>query len=152
MDGCAENVFILDTILKYHQQAHKSLYMASIDVAKAFDSVSHAALLQTLKIKGLPAPMLRYVKSIYENSYTKLRCAGWSSNAIWPTQGVKQGDPLSPIMFILTIDRMLSKLPQDIGCTVGETRVNSIAFADDIILFASTAQGLQRLLDVAAGF
>jgi len=39
-DGCADNTFLLDTLLRYHRKNFKPLYMASLDVSKAFDSVS----------------------------------------------------------------------------------------------------------------
>lgn len=55
-----------------------------------------------------------------------------------PTTGVKQGDPLSPLLFNLVIDRLLRSLPEEIGATLGEGQINAIAFADDLILLANT--------------
>lgn len=46
-DGCSDNVFLLDLILRYHHKQHKSLYVASLDIAKAFDSVSHTTINET---------------------------------------------------------------------------------------------------------
>ena len=60
-DGCAENIFNLDLILKYHRQQFKPLYTASMDIAKAFDSVSHITIHETLRVKGVPNEMISYV-------------------------------------------------------------------------------------------
>lgn len=46
-DGFSDNVFLLDMILRYHHKHHKPLYIASLDIAKAFDSVSHSAVYET---------------------------------------------------------------------------------------------------------
>lgn len=53
-DGCADNVFLLDLVLRYHHERHRPLHLASVDVAKAFDTVSHLSILGTLKSRGCP--------------------------------------------------------------------------------------------------
>lgn len=101
---------------------------------------------------GLPRPMVDYIMNMYNRSYTRICCGGWKSEAIRPNCGVKQGDPMSPVIFNMIIDDMLKRLPDDIGTRVGDLVVNAIAFADDIILFASTPRGLQSLLDRATEY
>ncbi|CAL7932985.1 unnamed protein product, partial [Xylocopa violacea] len=64
-DGCAENIFDLDMVLRYHRQNFKSLFVASIDIAKAFDSVSHNTIRDTLLMKGIPSPMVQYIMDVY---------------------------------------------------------------------------------------
>lgn len=54
---------------------------------------------------------------------------------------------MSPIIFNMIIDRMMKLLPVDIGAKIGDLTINAAAFADDMILFASTPIGLQTLLD-----
>jgi len=60
---------------------------------------------------------------------------------------VKQGDPLSPILFNLVIDRLLRAFPNEIGTKVGNAMTTADAFADDLFLLAETRMGLQLLLD-----
>lgn len=55
---CLENVFDLDLVIKYCRQMFKHLYVASIDIAKAFDSISHNNLRDIMIIKSLPTPLL----------------------------------------------------------------------------------------------
>lgn len=151
-DGCSDSVFLVDLILRYHHQRHKPLFMASLDIAKAFDSVSHETIKETLLEFGLPGTMIGYVADVYEKSKTVLSCGSWTSGEIRPTCGVKQGDPMSPMIFNMVIDRMLRKLPEEIGAKIGDLIINATAFADDMMLFASTPVGLQRLLDTAIEF
>ena len=151
-DGCSDNVFLLDLILRYHHRHNKPLFVASLDIAKAFDSVSHKTIEGTLEVMGIPPPMKAYIMDVYLRSTTSLRCNAWTSESIRPTCGVKQGDPMSPIIFNMVMDRLLRKLPNDIGVRAGDSLVNAAAFADDMLLFASTPLGLQKLLDVATDF
>lgn len=49
IDGCSENTFKLDYALKYHRQNFREMFLVSLDVAKAFDTVSHKALIDTME-------------------------------------------------------------------------------------------------------
>jgi len=67
---------------------------------------------------------------------------GWCSEEFVPARGVKQGDPLSPV-----IDRLFRAFPNEIGTKVGNVMTNAAALVDDLVLFAETRMGLQLLLD-----
>lgn len=64
VDGTTESIFDLDTILRYHRQNFKPLYLASIDVAKAFDSVTHNIIRDTLITKNIPLHLVKYTKGV----------------------------------------------------------------------------------------
>lgn len=151
-DGCASNTFDLDMILRYHRQFFKPLYMASIDIAKAFDSVSHDTIRDSLHIKGVPSPMVEYIMDTYSRSSTTLTSNGWESGEIHPTCGVRQGDPLSPILFNIIIDRLLRRIPPEIGVSVENIHFNALIFADDMLFFATTPNGLQIMINTASEF
>lgn len=97
--------------------------------------------------------MVNYIADTYRRSSTKLRLNDWESHNIHPTCGVKQGDPLSPVIFNLVIDRLFAALPEEIGIRLGNgSPMSAIAFADDLVLFALTKEGLQTLLNVTATY
>lgn len=74
------------------------------------------------------------------------------SESIIPKREVRQGDPLSPMLFNIVIDKRLGVLPSEIGVRTGKRNFNALAFADDIIFFASTPAGVQQLLDISHEF
>ncbi|KAK2575343.1 hypothetical protein KPH14_012766 [Odynerus spinipes] len=151
-DGCAEATFYLDLVLRYHNSKLKNLYIASIDISKAFDSVSHQAILAALECRDVPKPLASYIVNIYEKSRTVLVGDDWQSTPVHPVRGVKQGDPLSPVLFNLIMDSLLRSLPTEVGINIASFRMNALAYADDLLLFASTRDGLEELLNSASSF
>lgn len=151
-DDCSDNIFLLDSLLRVHRRKFRSLYMASLDVSKAFDSVSHPAITATLTEIGVPDPMIRYLTNIYRRSTTILQGNRWTSALIRPKREVRQGDLLSPVVFNVVTHRMLRELSSDVGVRLGETTINAAAYADDLLLFGTTPAGLQESVDKIAGF
>lgn len=149
-DGCADNATLVDIVLRDSHNTYHSSCMSSLDVGKAYDTLSHNAMIYLMKCYGLPDGLISFVENAYRTGGTRLVGDGWYSEIICPKRGVKQGDPLSPIIFNLAIDRLLKSLPEGIGYQLGNTLVNAAAYADDLILFASTPNGLQILLDHTA--
>ena len=68
------------------------------------------------------------------------------------TQGVKQGDPLFPVILSLVIDQFLRSVPQECGSTYNGKTVRVMAFVDDLVLLADSPIGLQHLLDWMSTF
>ena len=109
--------------------------------------MSHESLLLAGRRAGIPLHLLSYICTFYRKSNTKLRVAGNESRVIFALQGVKQGDPLSCILFNLIIDWALETLDDDVGFNLDGVTLNHLAFADDVGLLASTPRGLQALID-----
>ena len=67
--------------------------------------------------------------------------------------GVKQGDPLSPILFNLAIDPLLRSLESlGSGYTIGEYSITVLAYADDLVLLSGTWDGMNRNMGILEAF
>lgn len=146
-DGCADNTTLLDMLLREHHQRYAAFHIACLDVSKAFDSVSHTSIEVILNYYGFQKKFVEYVGNLLKDSPTMLCGKDWVGNALVPGRGVKQGDPLSPLLFNIVVNRLLETLPQEVGTTLGDYRLNAMAFADDLILIGKTSAGLQLLID-----
>lgn len=143
-DGIADNTHILRCVLSDRQTRCQSTGLAFLDVSKAFDSVSHDSIFLAAATAGIPPPIVEYVRSLYAGCRTQLRVGGQLSEEIRIARGVRQGDPLSPVLFNTVIDLCLRHIDSNIGVSVGDQTLSCLAFADDLVLFSKTPTGLQR--------
>jgi Reverse transcriptase (RNA-dependent DNA polymerase) len=137
VDGTAENLLLLKAILDDSKRERRELHVVSVDIRKAFDSLSHSSIIETITGLGCPRPFVEYVKWVYDHATTNLHYGGHSQRAK-VQNGVLQGDPLSPVVFNYLIDRALRTLNDNIGYPLQGKRINCIAFADDIILVSES--------------
>ena len=140
-DGCCENILTLDNIIYRAARLREfPLAMATIDVAKAFDSVSHESILRAAERLGVPDKLKELLASLYHGATTEIR----RDTKIQLKQGVRQGDPWSPFLFNAVIDEAVEAVVKD---GAGEEFPAVLAFADDLVLLARTPERLQKRLD-----
>ena len=68
--------------------------------------------------------MVNYIKSFYKDASTIIEGSDWKSDPIDIKRGVLQGDPLSPILFNLVINKLLERLPSEIGVDLAGRKIN----------------------------
>ncbi|CAE1275773.1 unnamed protein product [Acanthosepion pharaonis] len=92
LDEIAHNVLKLHAAISEARNKNENLVVASVDIRKAFDSLSHKALLGILRRKGVPDLLLHYFRSYFSSIRLQI-----GMDLIHPVhRGVKQGDPLAP--------------------------------------------------------
>jgi hypothetical protein len=92
------------------QKNNKDAVLISLDAKKAFDSVSHKYIEETLVQYGFGPNFLKSFKTLYKDITAKILINGWFSEAIRIERGVKQGDALSCAIFIICIDPLLRNI------------------------------------------
>lgn len=145
MDGIAEGVGALSSLLRTTKSEKRPISIGIFDLKKAFDSVSHKSIHRVLLKHRLPIQFIEYVMAIYKGATTILSFKGDSSQPLIPAKGVRQGDALSPLIFLLVFDEILTAIPEYEGVKYKGAVVNRIAYADDLI--SNNKAGLQNIID-----
>uniref|UniRef100_A0A8C6LTA7 Reverse transcriptase domain-containing protein n=1 Tax=Nothobranchius furzeri TaxID=105023 RepID=A0A8C6LTA7_NOTFU len=145
--GTLDQLYTLRGILEGAWEFAQTVYMCFVDLEKAFDRVPRGALWGILREYGVPGPLIRAVRSLYDRCQSLVRIAGSKSGSFPVRVGLRQGCPLSPILFITFMDRV-SRHSQGVeGICFGGLRIRSLLFADDVVLLASSERDLQLSLE-----
>ncbi|KAL2102365.1 hypothetical protein ACEWY4_001533 [Coilia grayii] len=141
------------TLVRKAHQERRTLAVVLLDVAKAFDTVCHQHIFNALRQKGVDSDVVQCIRSGYESCTTRIALRGEFSEPIATTRGVRQGDPLSPLLFNLPMDPLLCTLSTEgKGVSVGGSNVAALAFADDLVLLSDSWGGMSHNLEITAAF
>ncbi|KAK1941979.1 Retrovirus-related Pol polyprotein from type-2 retrotransposable element R2DM [Phytophthora citrophthora] len=116
-----------------------------LDFAKAYDRVNRDYLFKVMEKQGFGEVFLSWIRLLYNGSVCSLMINGWAQDAIRPSRGVKQGDPLSPFLFALALEPLgnLLRAKRELGVDVDESLSAPVTFfADDTVLFSKRVGGL----------
>ena len=147
VDGCYENVKILQNILQNSRKSKKEVNVVFLDLSKAFDTVQHDTIIKALLRKGVPNDVRNLVSDLYSNTFTTISVNGQKTRTIQINSGVKQGCPLSPLLFNFVIDELIDEIQQlDSGYKLQGQQVSIMGFADDLVLISDNDYGMKHLL------
>ena len=140
--GTTEAIFNLIATLEQKKLDHKSMYGFFLDVKKAFDTIDQNMLFIKLHRAGVRGALWRVIKASYAQARSCVTLEGFLSDFFEIRQGVAQGCPLSPILFIIFMDDLL----QSLHTTCGHLGI-SVAFDDRPFVSQSFADDTSGLAD-----
>ena len=154
-EGCYEHTFLLQSIVGDARRLQKNIYLAWLDLKNAFGSIPHSAISTTLSHMGIPPSLIEFIMNAYTGASTRiLTSVGLTEVPV--LAGVKQGCPLSPILFNLTIEliiRSIKNTAKSDPCGPAlhhKIPLSTLAYADDLVLVAHHKISLRNLLDTAS--
>ena len=138
----------------YHYLRNDSeVYCCLFDFSKAFDKVNFDCLFQKLLDRKFPAIFLNLILCIYKNQSCFIRWNSVESSSFRVRNGVRQGAILSPSLFCVYLDSLLTRLRDaGVGCHVGGNFSGAFGYADDVTLLAPSRQALQIMLKICEEF
>lgn len=137
----AENIFVVNEII--HSRSNKiSGMILKLDFAKAFDSVKWSFLFQIMNCLGFSAKWVEWIKSIFKSIKMSVLVNGSPSTEFSISRGLRQGDPLSPMLFNIVVEalHLLLVKAEELGIIKGIRLGSGPAlshqqFVDDTIIF-----------------
>ena len=147
-----DHVFNLKTLInKYVYNTPKGkIFACFIDFRKAYDSVCHKALFHKLANLNISDNFIEVLKNIYSKTTCAVKVGHNRTKFVNYTKGVRQGCPLSPLLFNTFINDLAETLEDksaDSFTLPNGFSLNCLMYADDIVIFSKTANGLQTLLN-----
>lgn len=125
-----------------------------VDLSKAFDRVTHDFLFNLLKACNIGDRLLKYIGVCYRQVTTRLVINGRTTPTIQLNRSVRQGCPMSPVLFALYLEPLCRTILNDsniTGFSFADTSLKVLAYADDLTLVGASReeirQGVQHVLD-----
>ena len=105
-----DHIRLAKMVLMYTDTMEVDGVLVALDQEKAYNKIRHDYLWETLGKFGLPESFTKTVRSLYKNAYTQVAINGVMSTPFKVTRGVRQGNPLSCLLFDLTIEPLACKI------------------------------------------
>ncbi|KAF1327226.1 putative Pollike protein, partial [Globisporangium splendens] len=126
-------------------------YAMFLDFEKAFDRVNWDYMFRVLEKMGCGSAFIQWVRLLYTRPQAHLLINQNIQPALHPTRGVKQGDPLSALLFLLAIEPLGNMLRshEEYGvCLNADHTATSMFFADDTTLLGGSIPSVQAQLEL----
>jgi mannosylglycoprotein endo-beta-mannosidase len=141
-----ENYLYVQNTARFLHRTKRPAVLLKLDLAKAFDTVSWTYLLDMMKARGFGDRWREWISMILASSSSQVLINGSPSQFVHHRRGLRQGDPLSPFLFILameplhrildlaTAEGILSKLPGR------KPIIRASLYADDVVIFINPSR------------
>ncbi|XP_020258784.1 uncharacterized protein LOC109835211 [Asparagus officinalis] len=148
-------------LLRDFNRNHGKRACFKIDLHKAFDSINREFVYYVMHCMGFPVKWISWIRACLSTPSFSVLLNGSSSGFFKSNRGIRQGDPLSPYIFVMVMEfwsigmelAVISGKIQNFK-TQHDLQVSHILFADDMLVFCrankKSFEGINNLLDTMA--
>ncbi|CAH9090422.1 unnamed protein product, partial [Cuscuta europaea] len=137
-----DNIFLAQELVKGYTRKHCSpRCMIKVDLRKAYDTISWDFLYSVLLIIGFPLQFVKWIMECVSTASFSISINGTLHGFFRGKRGLRQGDPMSPLLFVLCLEylsRLLNlRTTSDFNFNpkCGSLKISHLAYADDLMLF-----------------
>ena len=151
-----QNVRLLNDIMEYTEAKNLPGILLFIDFRKAFDTIEWNLLHKCIELYNFGPNIRKWISILYNNVESGVMNAGFRTNYFKVSRGVRQGCPLSPLLFVLAVEMLALKTRQDQLCRGIELPNGQNAeisqFADDTTLILEDTTSLRNAMNIVNSF
>ena len=136
--GTTDSIFVVRHLQEKYLAANKRLYMAFIDLEKAFDRVPRKVIWWALRKLGVEEWIVRLVQGMYANARSRVHVGEGYSEEFEVKVGVHQGSVLSPLIFIIVLEALSREFHSGVPW--------EDLYADDLVIIAESLEECVRRL------
>ena len=112
--SASECIRTVQDVIDYCQCTETPAIIMSLDFKKGFDTINHDFLFGLLKELRFKESFIRWIKTLYSNANGRVMNYGWISEEFFIKRGVRQGCPLSALLFIIVAEILAAKIKQNV--------------------------------------
>ena len=150
----SSNIVTLRDTLDYIERTNETGILISLDQEKAFDRVDRSFLMDLLNRFGFGPDFCNWIKTFYKDANMQIILNGWLTQKIPLLRGVRQGDSLSPLLYILCVEVLACSIrnsPNIKGFLLPGAKGKQFKvrqYADDTTSFVKDYNSLKNLFDI----
>ena len=142
---------LLRDVIAYAKNSNIHACVLSLDQIKAFDRVSHSYLFKLLDRSNFGPVFQKWIRIFYQNPESKILINHTLTGAFKIKRSIRQGDSISPILYVLTLEPLLQKIrlnPRIQGIMLpGGRELKQLAFVDDTNFFPKTHESIKLIME-----
>ena len=141
--GTSDMIFTMKIIFEKSWEWKEDKYIAFLDLEKAFDRVPRQKMWDALNDEyyEIPEKLKRAIYNTYKDTKCRVKTANENEDWFEVKTGVRQGSVLSPLLFIMFLDKCMREKIDD------AERIIDLLYADDHVIIANSIEDLQNSLE-----
>ena len=146
---------IIQDLIEYTDKKNLPGILLFIDFEKAFDTIEWNFIWKVFKRFNFGDSFIRWLKIMYTNPSSCIINNGISGQYFQLGRGVRQGDPLSPYVFILAIELLAIKIrshPDIVGIRIKNNEFKLSLYADDMTVAVQDTNSATKVFDIIQTF
>ena len=152
------NIRLIQDVIDFFEENETEGAIVFLDFKKAFDTVNHDFLNLTLSKFNFGESFKKWVNVMYKNAVSCVTNNGWQSKPLGIKKGIRQGCPLSALLFLLVAEILAVKIRNEpamglkININNEEKYIQISQLADDTTLFLKNEDAVKKGLNIVEEF
>ncbi|MCP3901869.1 MAG: reverse transcriptase family protein, partial [Desulfobacteraceae bacterium] len=151
------NIRLIEDIIEYYNRYDKSGLLMTLDFQKAFDSIEWNFMFEVLKYFNFGNMFISWIKTLYNGPIAFIKNNGHKSRHINIYRGIRQGCPVSALIFIIATEVLAIKMRENeklkgILIPGSEKSIKIVQYADDAVVFMNNEDEMKNAIDAVVNF